>query len=987
MSFSTTPSYQYFHKYVADAYNSTIAWLDKESEVDGYRKTNKKEVGKLLKEETFLSAAFQFHKYFPTHYFKVTHTLKEVIGLEKLAEWLNHNPRICIVDIGMHLQDAEVISHPVEIFCLGIDPNAHAVVLYKQFLENLETKIELTKLNLTYAFEPEGIPQVTSWLIDHLIEKRGSWDLPSLAQVFMMQLNVVSPLSSNQDERQKKQAVLRKYGADANRYSEFGREEALAYKSIFENVGIDNLHILTIGTDHHLLDERVKNMEQAISQVFNENRHKAILVGEGPQKTTFINPQNSFFAYNRKPVTSNFHVNIMSIANQEFRGDREWHEVISEDNLKAAWARTRRALLRESFVDEVEIRLFENNLEQNLSRMRRQLIAYAEDVARQDDVVAYKVPKNMDYTRPRGLSRMEEELLSVAIIQKLGEEASRLRGSSYAYRVTPKSRGRDTEYLYAPWFQAYQEYINKAREEARKHPNGAVLRTDINSFYTQIIQHQLIEATQGLTKSERIQWLIRLLLSKNLDNHEFGKGIVQGSIGSGFYGNIYLTNIDTLFGSGNEWGVSLFRYVDDMIFVIPEPSDGRDIKGTVKAIQKALEDELKKLNLELNTNKTEVIYDVAEFIKTTENDTEIEQISENFNHVINALWILDEDNRANFRNAFDSNNEIWWYRVQLYNKCLYHLGIYTSDPQISRNIFKYLFHDNRRRKELKRPSELILPSSLDKNSVEELHRWVQIFIKQNSDWIVEKSKLQAEMITLFRSAWDGLQIADNTNVNRQNILERRLRFAANKLSLLGFGQITDMIVKILIEQPWLFREPLQIIESLAYQGFSPQIVLLIERYESSTHEMREYLTSVVLRAIRFLPDIKKKPWSILTKYALHGSMAERLMATETWLHLNHTPGFQKQEHYVSEIEEMLKDASQLPTRLSKNYLLLLGAYQSKNIYQIESGDDPVLINAHNISSKGEVSNLFDYQEPELIRENFYTGQRADDDVPYDDPAY
>lgn len=49
--------------------------------------------------------------------------------------------------------------------------------------------------------------------------------------------------------------------------------------------------------------------------------------------------------------------------------------------------------MREAFVDEVEIRLFESDLETNLQSLQRQLMAYAEDVARHDDYVAYKVPK------------------------------------------------------------------------------------------------------------------------------------------------------------------------------------------------------------------------------------------------------------------------------------------------------------------------------------------------------------------------------------------------------------------------------------------------------------------------------------------------------------------------------------------------------------------------------------------------------------------
>jgi hypothetical protein len=47
-----------------------------------------------------------------------------------------------------------------------------------------------------------------------------------------------------------------------------------------------------------------------------------------------------------------------------------------------------------------------------------------------------------------------------------------------------------------------------------------------------------------LTKSSRVEWLLRILFSHDIDEHEAGLGIVQGNIGSGFFANLYLIDLD-----------------------------------------------------------------------------------------------------------------------------------------------------------------------------------------------------------------------------------------------------------------------------------------------------------------------------------------------------------------------------------------------------------------------------------------------------------
>ncbi len=67
-------------------------------------------------------------------------------------------------------------------------------------------------------------------------------------------------------------------------------------------------------------------------------------------------------------------------------------------------------------------------------------------------------------------------------------------------------------------------------------------------------------------------------------------------------------------------------------------------------------------------------------------------------------------------------------------------------------------------------------------------------------------------------------------------------------------------------------------------------------------------------------------------------------------------------------------------------MLLVGQYDSRNIYGIEvNNNDIALASAYELSSTGDISELFEYEEPGLIRENYYSGKRLGD-KDYDYPT-
>lgn len=647
-----------------------------------------------------------------------------------------------------------------------------------------------------------------------------------------------------------------------------------------------------------------------------------------------------------------------------------------------AWARARNNLLRETLCDETEMRLFELSLDVRLERLREQLCAYASDVALTDEMLSYKVPKNLKVSRSKVLSRIEEEILSVAIIQKLGDKASQLRGSSYAYRISGKHEYKDTEYLYEYWFKAYCYYMKKARDSAHNYPNGAILRLDIESFYTKIVQDHLCEElSKELTDSQRVRWLIRLLLSKDIDEHELGQGIAQGSIGSGFYANIYLTPIDARFGSGNDWGAELYRYVDDMILVIPNPED-------IDEIENVLRDELQKLGLNFNEQKTEKIYEIPLFLEQCNEDKCLERLSDHFDSVVNPLWILNSEHRAIFASSYH-NDKLWWHNIECYQKCLRAIRIYTHETELSRRVYKYLFSSKSRERDLAKQKEILglegeLKSTQPPNgdSSDTIRQWATSFTTSNNIWDKNRNDLRRELVELFQDSWRELRELKGSNPSEVRKLQRYIRFALYRLSILGLEDILDVLMEILRKAFWIIRDPINILENLARQGYLTEIRGLLIYYQSLEQPV-EYLKAITVRAMRFLPAINAQEWELIVEFATISdasvSVAERLMATESWLYLGHKYNDFKQSHHIEAVKNALRSEPPPPSRLKKNYLLILGQFESGAVQEFSVNvNDPMLVNARELALQGNPSDIFDLPELKILRENYYSGQGPTD---------
>jgi len=1009
-----TPIYRRFHPLIADAYNAVHQWIEsKVKDANGYKQIPYSNLKQKLQETDWKHIAFQYYALFPAHYFKAAHSLDSIIGKEQLTTWLRHKQKVCVLDVGcgagagsaafleavIRLKEQGKLTNDVNILLIGVDPSIRAIGLYHQMMTNLRTSVS-DLINLNFKAINNGFPNATSTIINHLRQDRELSKLPCLSNVLVMQLNVISPFSQTYRNCQENYDELRELGIDidisiAESNQGLGTAEAQAYKQLVEDVPIDELNILTIGTknmEKHVqigtnsevtLNERIKEMASTLRQIIG-NRHSVHQGNADWYRVHYRNPLNSYWREQRNSrcYYSDFYADFQTIWSADLAEDQDWNDVISLDNLKLAWARARNNLLREAFCDETEIRLFEINLDARLDGLREQLCAYANDVALNDDRISYRVPKNITNTRPRALSRIEEEILSVAVIQRLGDKASQLRGSSYAYRISGRYGNRDTEYLYEYWFKAYCYYIKKAQDSANKYPEGAILRVDIESFYTKIIQSQLCdELYRELTESERIRWLIRLLLSQDIDEHEVGHGITQGGIGSGFYANIYLTPIDAKFGTGNEWGVEFHRYVDDMIFVIPYPDD-------MDKIENVLRDELQQLGLRLNEGKTERLDKVSLFLQQSKEDERLEKLSERYDCIVNPLWMLNLEYRTIFESS-SNNNERWWHNIECYHNFLTAIKIYTSETELSRKIYRYLFNQKRRERDLANQKkvfgqgeELKFTRLTNINSPNAVHIWSNYFIKANSTWHQNRNELRKDLVALFRDSWQELQKLDNNNAGESRKLERYIRFALTRLSVLGLEDIIIALLDILYKAFWIIRDPSNVLENLARQGYVSEIRNLLTHYQNLNQPV-EYLKAITIRAMRFLPNIDAQDWELIVEFSTSSdnsvSVAEKLMATETWLCLGHKYNDFKQNRHIEAVKNALRSKPSPPRRLEKNYLLILGQFEPSAVQEFSvNPNDPMLVGARDLALQGSPSEIFDLPEPKIIRENYYSGQSRTD---------
>ena len=363
--------------------------------------------------------------------------------------------------------------------------------------------------------------------------------------------------------------------------STFGVQLASFYRQLLEMTPVDKIHVVTIDTKPNAIMPTIQTRLTTLESCLAESGHSFHSPAPTISQVSFTNPHDCYWrrreGYDSCPNIC-FVVSTCSLGHLDQALDSMWNHITDVENLELAWARARRDLLGGAMSDKVEIRLFEDDLAGSLQRVHDQLDLYAIQAGYIPDTFRYAIPKSEDKARPHGLDWLENELMMVAIIQVAGEAILERRPYSFAYRISQENNDdnqRRTEYLYERWADAWKAFQREAGDYARNYPQGVVFSTDIAKFFERIVHDRVSELVRNQLHvgSRRIQWLVHKLVEKDVAGHDPGRGLVQGSVGSGFLANLYLSPLDNYIRPNDAKQRRLFRYVDDIYVVIPDPVD------------------------------------------------------------------------------------------------------------------------------------------------------------------------------------------------------------------------------------------------------------------------------------------------------------------------------------------------------------------------------------------------------------------------------
>ncbi len=1039
--------YRSFHPVIESAYSAVHQWLSERPEANGYKELDyAQDIWYSLDKADLKNTAFQFYALFPRYYFEAAHILEKTIQSTKLLNRLKYNPRICLIDIGamgaasaafieriLAWKKDEEISNPLEIICLGIDPSIYGFTLYSKLMQEIKENIKSFNIHLEFQPICESVPKGIITTMRYLQKKRIFWEHPVISNLLITQLDIVSSL--NQEELFKKQQYekLKDLGVEVDLImpdeKEIWQEEALSYKQLLEEVPLENLHLLTVGTkdmDKHIrqnysyyqLNEGMAEIVKAVEKVINDSH--ALCKNDNLkqlQQVEFNNPIDSYwFDNNKSHYSSTFPVSFLTITNREVEQDKNWAGVIDLKNLELAWVRARKNVLDEFLYDDIEILLFERHLEHHLREMQQCLIDYCYLIDARKETVSANIPKGSTSSRPKQLSRLEEEILANAIIQVIGQK---MELDFYTYKPQKKSYENETEYLYENWWEDWKKFREDVTKSAKRQKNkdGVVLRTDIQAYYTKIKQNKLLDIVKyKLEKdgqsSKRIEWLLRKLIYRDLSYDNSAKireeiGLNQGTNTSGFYANLYLISLDNNLRNNKQFQLDFYRYVDDIIMILPS-ADVRYIEN----VKSVLYDELEKLGLAINNDKTDVYKNINLFLEVFADDDALEKLGKEFNFLMYKLWLMNSNYRTKFRFAHNSEKEIlWWQLIKIYQQCLFSINIYVSDTYLSRKIYQILFQQSENT-----INELKLPHFPNGSNFNIISNWTRSFDNLECLWLKDKKDLKQKILQLFYNSLASLRevIAQrksrtpSTNEEKRKLKikqrkeETHLRFAINKLSILGFNkefydawqEFDDVwieIVKLICdEELFVIRDLLDVILSLARQGYTEAIKQLQEEYINKTNETSNYLRAVILEAMRFLPNLDVKDWEFIFKSAIEGkSDIERLKATETWLYLGSVAKQFEDHQTIQSICDILASSPQIITRIKKNYILILGLHDPaklaslSNLEDLCKATDYLISDSCKLALDGKVSVLFDQDEPALVRSYYSLKQSSSrEDKPY-----
>jgi len=858
------------------------------------------------------SVAWQLYKYFPTHYFKSYYSL---LKIERLKFEKDHTtqfigwPGSTLIDIGcgagsvsisylvillrfqQHLLENGKTISPIKVCLVGIDDNDNMLEMYEEMVKRSTALLMPYLIRVKYQTINGKFPTKTDEIFEVVEPAHRHY-------VLVAQSNIVRPLNDmfDRSETIASEKIARAILDEPEEGQSFGAAESRTIRGFMERWKLDQMGVLSIATSGW--HDQLNNLNAKISDKLTSHFH--ITYHKGKEKLPIVNPKSSYWKSQRSETNINFSWSYLHLAAQSFYQDIQWQNLLRYDNLKLAWARTRQYAMREALTDEIELKLFDIDTDLKLVRLRALMLMQDRDKLNLKWLMPYPAPKDASSTRPKTVARIEEQILSVAIIQLLGHSID--RGNSYSYRLS----FRKSEFLYGYWLDAWKTFITDTHTQTT---DKIVFRTDIENFYPSVPQKDLVVATQkNLNIEGRTKKLHKFLLSRDCGRtHTKGYGIPQGHIASGFWADIYLGQVDDVITRETFSDVLFARYADDMVFAFDAAVE--DIDDDIKEVK----DLLHQLDLRLSKEKT-LLQDGAQYIESTELDPLLDELSENkFKPLVNQsvfglpheYWMHYQNEPENFVNDF--------YEV------LRALSIYMSKSWIHRKLHQHFLTSEKslNGKKMRWPGLQDFQSNKEK--------WLSEFRHLNPYWLNSIAVFKDELGTICLESYNNLQKSNIPESQRKKSL-RRFRFTANRICTLhASDELYQILTDELIQAPWTISANI-VCQGLAH-GYQIERLLQILTKSSSTY-VRAVAAGIFGSVqyddthTKYVNDIK----SSLTALLLNGfsDKHERLKSSESLLMFDqHTALTSKQ------LITMIN--GETDPYLIKNYILLLGKVEPTSI--------------------------------------------------------
>jgi RNA-directed DNA polymerase len=133
-----------------------------------------------------------------------------------------------------------------------------------------------------------------------------------------------------------------------------------------------------------------------------------------------------------------------------------------------------------------------------------------------------------------------------------------------------------------------------------------VVDVDLSGYFDNIRHHLLLERVGGRVQDDEVMHLLRLILKAN-----GSKGVPQGGVISPLLSNLYLNGVDETMERAREvtrrkgyYNLDYIRSADDMVILVHgHPSEDH----LFRAVQRRLKEELDKLQVQMNLEKTKEV--------------------------------------------------------------------------------------------------------------------------------------------------------------------------------------------------------------------------------------------------------------------------------------------------------------------------------------------------------------------------------------------